>query len=405
MIVTCISFSSGAEAWGADRSFVETLRLLRDRGVDCRVVLPSSEGMAHQLVTEAGFAVKVVPFKPCANKRSKRRPWKRHARNAYNVTAAIPLAAIARAWGSDVIYSNTVSIATGAIAAKMAHLPHVWHIRELVGDDHGWEFDFGADRMGRWLAKSAGVVANSRAVADKFALLSGSDKIRVVHNAVQLRSDAEDAVTESLGDSAVRCVISGRLASGKGQMEAVDAIAQLRHEGVKAGLWIVGDGDVHFRAKLDEAIVANHLTDCVKLVGYKKNPAGYLRAADVVLVCSRAEAFGRATVEGMLVGKPVIATASGGTPELISAGETGLLYPPGDVAALVGNIRTLAADESLRMAMGAAAKAYAEVAFTPQRYTDQLLDVLTTAAASRKNKNSVASDSSASVPASAGRVG
>ena len=90
MIVTCVSFSSGAEAWGADRSFVETLVLLRDRGVQCHVILPSREGMAHQLVTAAGFPVKVIPFKPCTARRNAKRPWKRHARNAYNIAAAIP---------------------------------------------------------------------------------------------------------------------------------------------------------------------------------------------------------------------------------------------------------------------------------------------------------------------------
>jgi glycosyltransferase involved in cell wall biosynthesis len=182
-------------------------------------------------------------------------------------------------------------------------------------------------------------------------------------------------IVEPLGDTTLSCVISGRLAPGKGQLEAVEAIARLRRDGLPVGLWIVGDGDVNYRAKLTEMIASHRLEACVRLVGYKTNPLAYLRAADVVLVCSRAEAFGRATVEGMLAGKPVVATASGGTPELIRAGQTGLLYPPGDITTLGGHVKSLANDTTLQHSMGQAARVYAEAAFSPVRYADELLDV------------------------------
>jgi glycosyltransferase involved in cell wall biosynthesis len=127
---------------------------------------------------------------------------------------------------------------------------------------------------------------------------------------------------------------------------------------------------------LDQAVKESGVADRIKFVGYVKNPANYLRAADIVLVCSRAEAFGRATVEGMLAGKPVIGTDSGGTPELIDAGRTGSLYPPGNAEKLAERIGELANDPAKRVAMGQAAATYAQMAFSPERYTDQLMAVL-----------------------------
>jgi glycosyltransferase involved in cell wall biosynthesis len=376
IIVTCVGFYTGANAWGADRSFLETIQNLRARGgVDCRVVFPRAGGMGYDIVRDAGFPVTVVKFKSSVSKVGGM--WRRQVRNAVNRVAALRLAAVARAWGSHLIYSNTLSITAGALAARAGRLPHLWHMRELGQEDHGWTFDFGVPRMARLIAGSRGLVANSQAVADKFARLSGRRDIEVIHNGVALRDD-NGATTpiRPLAGVGFRCVLAGRFAPGKGQLEAVEAIGLLRQRGVNAGLWLVGDGDEGYRSTVDAAVVRLGLTPYVQYVGYVPNPAPYLRAADAVLTCSRVEAFGRTTVEGMLAARAVVATASGGTPELIEDGRTGLLYPPGDVTALADRLQWLAADAPRREAMGRAAQAHAAVAYAPQRYADRLFEVL-----------------------------
>jgi len=82
--------------------------------------------------------------------------------------------------------------------------------------------------------------------------------------------------------------------------------------------------------------------------------ARYQQAVALV-VSSRDETFGLAALEAMLHGLPVVATAAGGLPELIAHGETGLLSPPGDVAALVDHAAALAADPTLAQRFGRAA--------------------------------------------------
>ena len=98
--------------------------------------------------------------------------------------------------------------------------------------------------------------------------------------------------------------------------------------------------------------------------------------ADVVLMCSRREAFGRVTVEGMKLGKPVIGTRSGGTPEIVQEGETGFLYAPGDAQELAAKIGHLYANRAVRDLMGATARVCARERFNQQKYGRDVENIL-----------------------------
>jgi glycosyltransferase involved in cell wall biosynthesis len=84
------------------------------------------------------------------------------------------------------------------------------------------------------------------------------------------------------------------------------------------------------------------------------------------------EPFAAVPVEAMSTGMAVVATTAGGTPEAITDGETGLLVPPGDVAALAAAVRRLAEDDALRLRLGATAARAARERFSFDRYIDRL---------------------------------
>jgi glycosyltransferase involved in cell wall biosynthesis len=84
------------------------------------------------------------------------------------------------------------------------------------------------------------------------------------------------------------------------------------------------------------------VSDAVTGVGPVEDVVAEIDKAHAALMCSRSEAFGRVTVEYLRRGRPVIGTRSGGTPELIDDGRTGLLYSPGDTRALADRIESLA---------------------------------------------------------------
>jgi glycosyltransferase involved in cell wall biosynthesis len=124
----------------------------------------------------------------------------------------------------------------------------------------------------------------------------------------------------------------------------------LSRRGFAAQLAIVGSGPD--RKSLEALAKAEGVQENVFLTGFLRDPISVMEAADVILVCSRIEGFGRVTVEAMRLEKPVIAAASGGTLELVRDGFNGLLYEPGNPEQLADKLLLLAQSPSLRMKLG-----------------------------------------------------
>jgi glycosyltransferase involved in cell wall biosynthesis len=109
------------------------------------------------------------------------------------------------------------------------------------------------------------------------------------------------------------------------------------------------------------------------------------RAADVVVVPSIwPEPFSRVLVEAMWLGRPLVATAVGGSPEAVQDGVTGLLVPRGDAPALAGAISGLLRDPERRARMGAAATVRAASLFDEDRVVASLLDAYESLAVARR---------------------
>ena len=112
----------------------------------------------------------------------------------------------------------------------------------------------------------------------------------------------------------------------------------------------------------------------MELTGFVKDMAPLLRRAHALLNCSRNEAMGRITVEAMASGLPVIGHNSGGTPELITHGRNGLLYPGGDEA-LAERMAELADNVERARALGTQALRDAVERFSVERYAEEVLEV------------------------------
>lgn len=171
------------------------------------------------------------------------------------------------------------------------------------------------------------------------------------------RDDA--ARTPRAADAPFRMATMSRLVELKGIDVALSAAKRLHH----VSLSIAGDGPL--RASLAASIDS---ASAVRLVGsvYGSAKEDFFRNADVFVVPSRATAGGReegaptTILEAMLRGIPVIGTRSGGIPEMITDGETGLLVPPNDAAALADAVERLRSDSALREAIVKNARSFAE---------------------------------------------
>jgi glycosyltransferase involved in cell wall biosynthesis len=161
--------------------------------------------------------------------------------------------------------------------------------------------------------------------------------------------------------------IVGHIQDWKGQHLVVEAVARARER--CPGLRCLIVGGVHRRgaeyaAALRERIATLGLGAHVILTGPRGDVPACMDAMDIVLHASvTPEPFGRVLIEAMALGKPVIAPREGGPCLVVVDGETGLLVPPRDEAALADAILQLIADPARRAAMGRAGRTRVEAVF------------------------------------------
>jgi len=373
-IRVCFILHSSAKG-GAERSNIELIDGLKKKDVECYAILPRDGPLIYELM-KRNIPFSVLPYRWWMDRENS--PfWKRIARLILNLIMTIPVAMRAKKWGADIIYTNTITVCVGALAAKLLKRPHVWHIREFGYEDHCLVFDLGS-KFSLWLVDrlSTVCIVNSKALAEKYKQYIVPSKLKVVYNAVSVVSKSSFNSFQAKGGKGIRVVTVGSLHKGKRQEEAIQALAELRDIGVRAELVIVGDGDPRYRDYLCDLVMENQLEEYVEFVGWVENPSCFMQSADVVLMCSRYEAFGRVTVEAMKAGKPVIGARSGGTTELIKDGFNGLLYTPGNYRELAEKIRYFYEypDEAKRM--GENGKRWALEQFTEERYGEEILTIL-----------------------------
>lgn len=152
----------------------------------------------------------------------------------------------------------------------------------------------------------------------------------------------------------------GALEARKGHTVLLDALAPL----AVPSLVVVCAGEGGERDALTARTAALGLGATVRWLGRVNDVAALLAAADVLVMPSRHEGLGVAALEAMAAGLPVIASRVGGLPEAVADGETGLLVPPGDPAALAAAIARLAADRPFARALGDAGAARVRARFT-----------------------------------------
>jgi glycosyltransferase involved in cell wall biosynthesis len=122
----------------------------------------------------------------------------------------------------------------------------------------------------------------------------------------------------------------------------------------------------------------------VHFTGFRADIPDVMNAWDIVVHASiRPEPFGRVILEGMLLGKPVVAMAAGGVPELITHEQTGWLVPPGDAPARAAQLRHLLADPAHARAVGSRARDWARERFALGRHVAEMTQIYTDATRTR----------------------
>jgi glycosyltransferase involved in cell wall biosynthesis len=378
MRVCFVSHSGGAG--GAERSLLETIDVLAERGVDCRVVVPERGYLSAEL-RRRGVPCHVIPYTWWMGHDTTR--WKRYVKQFVNAIMERVLTVRLKRWTCDVVYSNSITVPVGAFAARRSGLPHVWHIHEFGFEHHGLTYEPGHAFAMKLVGElSDACIAASTALEQKYQESIPPEKVRVIYQPV--RPPPASPVMRAGPADGFRCIMVGALHAAKGHEDAIRAVAHLAGIGQSVELSIVGDGDPASRRRLVSMAATNGVAELVTFHGFIDDPYPYIRRSSAVLVCSRYEGFGRVAVEGMLCGRPVIGASSGGTAELVREGFNGLLYEPGDHIGLADRIMHLLRDPAEAERLGDNGRRWAEQTFDRSRYGDEVLSLLHSVLRSRQ---------------------
>ena len=166
------------------------------------------------------------------------------------------------------------------------------------------------------------------------------------------------------GDFAVAVI--GNLWPVKAHRVLLEAAALLR--GTPIRFLCAGEGSE--RPFLENRIAELGLERSVFLLGHRTDVPALLSRSHALCLCSVAEGLSNAVTEGMAARLPVVATAVGGTPELVEEGVTGFLVRPGDPSALADRLRRLVAGPDLARRMGQKGRAFVEAELSLERMAE-----------------------------------
>jgi glycosyltransferase involved in cell wall biosynthesis len=290
--------------------------------------------------------------------------WFRGLRHPDAVPMTFRLARWLRQHRVDVLHCHDkYSNMFGALAGRMAGVPLVIASRRFQ-DFEGRRFAVGnayAFRLAhRVLANSDGV---ARILADE-----GVDpaKIVVVRNflddvafeAAPASARAAFRAELALPDDAIVIGCVARLDPIKDHESLITAFAEVRRHQPRAVLVLIGDGP--HRAALEQHARTAGVADVVRFAGWRSNTVNLHRWFDVSTLASIAEGFPNVVIEAMAAGVPVVATDVGGVRDAVRDGETGLLVPSRDPAALAAALGRVVDDAALRARLARAGRALAE---------------------------------------------
>jgi glycosyltransferase involved in cell wall biosynthesis len=253
-----------------------------------------------------------------------------------------------------------------------------------VAWNHGYTETSRLDRMytrlDRWsLTGAYRVVTVCQPFADKIVSFGvPRERITILHNAVKpfVAPSAEEVqrVRRELGISEEAVILLvGRLSHEKGHADLIRVAAALAAMPGAPRFRVVIVGDGPERENLIKLATQLGVTDRVTLAGFQRNTAPYYGMATVVAVPSHSEGSPNVVLEAMAAALPIVANRVGGVPEILEEGVTGLMVEPRNPGAMTKALLRLLSDADLRSRLGAAAKAQAASAHTPEAYRRALV--------------------------------
>lgn len=280
----------------------------------------------------------------------------------------------------DVVYSNTLAIIDGMLLKIFFRKKHIWHVHEIIQSPRLANYLF---RLALTLFSDT-VIYNSNTTAKAMSLLPfTSTKKKVVLNGTPDIVDSLTADEDSIVDSdKIRVSLIGRISELKGQELLIDAAAKLSSFALnKVHFLFIGTpvpGDESRVERLKNKIEGLSLSEFFTFTGFIEHKSKIWANTDITVLPSiYPESFGMVVIESWAAEKPVIASDHGGPSEIISNGETGLLFTPNNSESLAATLERLIMDEKLLIHLQQTARKVFLTAFSSDSYAQNIETAIT----------------------------
>jgi glycosyltransferase involved in cell wall biosynthesis len=384
--VRVLFVNPGRAVGGAEASLLLLIEGVRSHGIDPAVALFGDGPFRDRLASLGVATTCVVPSRRVMTAGRYRSPGALAALPLIvaGLPTALRLAAVARRVGADLIHTNGMKAhLLGGLASRVGRVPGIWHLRDFP--PAGW--------AGRMVCQAARrlpsmVLAVSEAVARAVRSQDGAaPRVVTVHDPIDTRRFHPGAGGErvrqelGLGPGIPVVGLIAHLTPWKGHERFLD-IARAVLNAVGETRFVVVGGAVYetaghagYARALARRAAALGLADRVTFLGARQDIPEVLAALDVLVHCPTApEPFGRVLAEAMAVGRPVVAARSGGIPEIVDEGLTGVLMTPDDVGAYASAVIRLLADRRLRGRLGDAGRRQVEKRFSVDTHVTAVLE-------------------------------
>jgi glycosyltransferase involved in cell wall biosynthesis len=352
--------ANGDSAFGFLRATNHRLiEALQSRGVS----YTSTDAFSHQIIRTTSNPAALMAF----------------ARSFYAVSSE--MARVIRAQRIDVIHSISypASLYAGFAAARTG-TAHIWHEHNIKR----------IHRVNRMIYRRLGnacqwVLGPSDAVTGNLASAGiDENRLRTVYNGIDLRrfnttpTDRIDALRRDLGlrDGERAIGLFGQMLPYKGHRTLIEAAPEILQTFPEARFYFIGAlENPPYQHELQMLLEARGLSDRIRFTGWRNDVQDLIRAMDVVVIATTTpEPAALMLMEAAAMERPVVATRTGGTAEIVADEETGLLFSPGDASQLAERVSRILHDPDLGRTLGMRARKRVERQFNLDQHLSNMFE-------------------------------
>lgn len=355
---------------GAGQSLFDTLTEIKE---DVNpIVITRDDAMVESKFTEFGIRCYKIHFSTDFVKIGSVNENRRGCDFKQGYEAALQLLPIIEKENIQLIHINSSVSYFAAIAALMAKIPYIWHIRELLEEQFNCQFLNEQLKISLY-KKADKLIAISDYVKDKYYEKYSLNTIRM-YNGLNIKRFKKPVEVRKQYTNTF--IVAAMITPEKGQWDVIQAAELLVKRGyTDVKITIVGNGKPNYIWALKKYIMKKKLEKNIRILPFQNDLSDLRGQVCYSITSSQNEALGRVTIEAMLAGNVVIGARSGGTTEIIGADEScGFLYELGNVVSLANTMEEAINSRSgIKNAIAQKAQQYAEETFDSKQYCKDMV--------------------------------